>query len=302
MDKKVASFVMQGLLAIALFSSITIVVKLISADPMTIGFVRLVIAVVFGYFILVKKNMLRSLSGKDWFWLFVLGFSFGIHWLAFFYSIKIGYASIAVIGVSTYGVQIILISMFLHGRPFYFTDAVAIGVVLLGNFLIIPEFSLDNDVTKGFLIGVVSAFFYAILPSIHQKNTHIDSGTRSFGQFLFAGVFFTLFLPSMSFSLSLYDWLGLLYLGVVVTLVAHTLWIRVTTHVSAVPASLMYYLSVPLAIVLSVLVLGEPLTWQVIAGTVCILLGNVLGIVHQIKSNSFFILPASPNLKAESST
>lgn len=293
MNKNIIAFVAQGLLAMVLFSSTPVAVKLVSADPMTIGFIRLGIAVVFGYFVLLKKDTLLKLSKKDWLWLFVLGFSFGIHWLAYFYSIKIGSASIAVVGVSTYGVQIVLISMLLHGRPFYPTDAIAIAIVLLGNFLIIPEFSLDNNMTRGFLIGVVSAFFYAVLPSIHQQNSHMDAGTRSFGQFLFAGVFFALFLPKMNFSMSSFDWLGMLYLGGVVTLVGHTLWIRFTTHVSAVPASLIYYLSVPLAILLSVIVLNEPLTWQIVLGTICILLGNVLGILHQIKSNSFFIRPES---------
>lgn len=289
MNKNVVPFVIQGMLAVLCFSSIPVTIRMVSADPMTIGFIRLVFAVSVGFFVLVPSKKLRSLSRQDWVWLLVLGFSFGVHWLTYFMSIKMSSASIAVVGVSSYGIQLILISIFLHGRPFYKTDAVAILFVIAGALIVVPEFSLENEMTIGFCIGVLSAFFYAILPSIHQKNAHIDSGTRSFGQFLFAGVFFALFLPEMDFGLSTFDWISLVYLGIVATLGAHTLWIRVTTSVSAVPASLMYYCSIPLAIALGVIVLNEELTSSLIIGTSLILAGNCFGIAHQIKNKSFFI-------------
>lgn len=287
--KDVWAYLAQGIIAMLCFASIPVAIRLVSADPFTIGLVRLMLAVTIGFTLLTKFSLLKRLSKKDWLWLIVLGFSFGIHWATYFLSIKIANASTAVVGISTYGIQIILISIVFHGRPFYRTDALALAAVVVGNLLIIPEFSFENELTRGFCLAIFSAFFYAILPSIHQKNSHMDSGTRAFGQFLFAGVFFALFLPRMNFDLPASDWFGLLYLGLVATLVGHTLWIRVTTKVSAVPASLLYYLSVPTAILLSFLILDEPMTWHLFAGTGLILAGNCLGIFHQLKSNSFFI-------------
>jgi len=193
----VLSYVMQGLLAILCFSSIPVVIRLVNTDPMTIGFVRLVLAVSLGFFVLVPSRRLRQLTRHDWLWLLILGFSFGVHWLTYFMSIKMSSASTAVVGVSSYGIQIILISIFCHGRPFYKTDGIAIVFVIVGALIVVPEFSLQNEMTLGFCLGIFSAFFYAILPSIHQKNAHIDSGTRSFGQYLFAGTFFALFLPNL---------------------------------------------------------------------------------------------------------
>ncbi|HBF09092.1 MAG TPA: EamA family transporter [Gammaproteobacteria bacterium] len=289
MNNRVLSFVLQGLIAILCFASIPVAIRVVTADPMTIGLVRLIIAVIFGLVVLVKPAPLKQLTKQDWLWLAALGFSFGVHWLLYFYSIKIANASTAIVGVSSYGIQIILISIFFHGRPFFKTDGFAIVAVICGSALIVPEFSLENELTKGFLIAVVCAFFYAILPSIHQRNSHLSSGVRSFGQFLFAGVFFSFFIPHMNFDLPSLDWWGLAYLGVIGTLVAHTLWTNVVTHVSAVPASLIYYLSVPTAIFFGVFFLDEPLTWQLVVGTCLILSGNCLGIIHQLKKNSFFI-------------
>ncbi len=289
MKKSIPSFVAQGLIAILCFASVPIAIRVVTADPLTIGLVRIIIAVLVGLVILTKPHKLAALKLKDWCWLALLGVSFGIHWILYFYSIKIANASTAIVGISSYGIQIIVLSILLHGRPFYRTDAFAILAVLIGSFFIIPEFSLENDLTKGFCIAIVSAFFYSVLPSIHQKNKHLETGTRAFGQFLFAGLFFALFLPKMNFDLPESDWMGLLYLGTIGTLLAHTLWTHFTTHVSAVPASLIYYMSVPTVILLGVIILEEPLTWQLILGTCLILCGNGLGIIHQAKQKSFFI-------------
>jgi len=51
----------------------------------------------------------------------------------------------------------------------------------------------------------------------------------------------------------------------------------------------MYYCSIPLAIALSVVVLDEQVTWNLIVGTSLILIGNCFGISQQIKNKSFFI-------------
>jgi len=285
----IRAYLLQGLIAITCFASIPMMIRLVSADPMTIGFVRLVIAVSFGSFILAKPQDFMSLKYKDWLWLAIIGVSFGVHWLAYFYSIKLSSAAVAVVGVSSYGMQVILISIIFHSRPFYTTDALAIGLVLIGTLMALPEFSLENEMTQGFLLGIFSAFFYAILPSFHQKNEHMTSGVRSLGQFGFAGLFFAAFLPWMNFDLSLLDWGGLLYLGLIATLVGHTLWIKFTTKVSAVPSSLMYYMSVPIAIALGSIFLQEEVTLALIIGALLIILGNIVGMSHQMKSNSFFI-------------
>ena len=67
MNKQVLWYVAQGLVAITCFASIPVAVRLVSADPMTIGFVRLLIAVIVGYFILVRGAVLKTLTRRDWF-------------------------------------------------------------------------------------------------------------------------------------------------------------------------------------------------------------------------------------------
>ena len=54
MNNRVLSFVLQGLIAILCFASIPVAIRVVTADPMTIGLGRLIIAVVFGLVVLVK--------------------------------------------------------------------------------------------------------------------------------------------------------------------------------------------------------------------------------------------------------
>jgi drug/metabolite transporter (DMT)-like permease len=69
-----------------------------------------------------------------------------------------------------------------------------------------------------------------------------------------------------------FPWIG-------VTLVAHSLWVRVTTRLTPSATSILYYGNIPVALALSVLVLGEPLTLRTMSGAVLIISGGVLGLI-----------------------
>lgn len=286
---KELSFILQALGAVLIMATIPVVIKAIHVDPYTIAFVRLLIAVLAGSFIFLRIRDLVTLSRSDWLSLMLIGSCFALHWYLYFLSIKVSNASLAVIGVSSYGVQIIIISVLFHGRPIQRTDIISIASVLLGSYFVIPEFSIDNELTYGFFIAVLSGFFYALLPSLHQRSKHLGSKTRAYGQFFLALICFLPFLGEMNFEMPIIDWAAMFYLGLVCTLLAHTLWINVTTYVSAVVSSLLYYLMVPLAVILSAIFLDEPLTMEVIFGTACILGGNLIGMIKNLKKNQFFL-------------
>ena len=45
------------------------------------------------------------------------------------------------------------------------------------------------------------------------------------------------------------DWAGLLFLAIGVTLIAHSLWVRVTTQIAPSLTSIIYYGQIPIAII-----------------------------------------------------
>jgi drug/metabolite transporter (DMT)-like permease len=71
----------------------------------------------------------------------------------------------------------------------------------------------------------------------------------------------------------------LLFLAVGVTLIAHSLWVRVTTRLSPSTTSILYYGNIPLAILLGVLVLHEPLTTRTMTGAALIIAGGLIGLI-----------------------
>ncbi len=267
-------------IALFLFGCIAVAVKFVSANAITIGIARLTITIVVLFPFLLATGRLKEFSRRDLGPLAMLGVFFALHWLAFFFSIKIGSASIATVGLSTYGVHLIVLGWFFRRSRITGIDILVLCMAVAGNILVIPEFNIADKEVIGLALGVLSGFFYAFLPILQQKYSHVPVLTRALGQFTFALVMFLLLSPLSDWHLSSTDWMGLLFLGIFCTLIAHTLWVRVTTTLSTRTTGVIYYLYVPVSLVLSVLILGERLDAATITGACLIIAANLMGVIH----------------------
>jgi len=266
----------EAFIALLLFGCIPVVVRMISANPYTIGVFRLSIATVLLAAILAARHQLRRVEARDLFRLAIIGFLFGGHWLTLFFAVKVSSASIGAIGLSSYGVDLLLLGILFAGDRPRATLIVAVLLAAAGAVLVVPTFDLRNDTALGMLLACLSALMYASLPLLHQRWSHIDTATRTLGQFAFALLFFSLFVTKTEWQLAPRDWAGLLFLAIGVTLIAHSLWVRVTTRLRPSTTSILYYGNIPFAIALGVLVLGEPLTVRTMSGAVLIIAGGVI--------------------------
>ena len=280
-------YYIEGLLAAFLFGLTPIFIKQVTANVVTIGIVRLSIAVVFVYLLFVGKEKIKALSIRDWKALSIIGLVFGLHWISYFYSVKIATPSIALLGLTSFGIYVILIDwIFLKKKPTW-VDWLSVTIAIGGNLLIVPEFSLQNDVTMGLLIGLFSALFFAFLPLLQQKSAHINSYTRAFGQYFFGLIFFLLFISESEWDLPTNDWYYLGILGVVCTLGAHTLWLRATTMLPGTATSVIYYLAIPIAMITSYFFLEEAMPEKKVIGAILIVGANLIGIVKHLKKSAF---------------
>ena len=252
-------------------------VRSISANAYTIGIVRLTIATAGLAAMMTLRRDLQRVAPRDLARLALIGFLFFGHWLTLFLGIKISSASIGAIGLSTYGAHLLILGA-LFGARVRSTDVVAVLIAILGAVLVIPSFDLQNDVAVGMLLTSSSALMYASLPLLHQRWSHVATSTRALGQFAFALAFFLVFIGKAEWTLSARDWGGLLFLGVGVTLIGHSLWVSVTTRLSPSATSILYYANIPIAIALSAFVLGERLTLRSGVGAVLIIGAGVLGL------------------------
>lgn len=280
-------YYIEGILAAFLFGCTPVFIKKATASAVTIGIVRLTIASILMYFIFVGAKKIKKLKIQDWKSLMLIGLVFGLHWVSYFYAVKVSTPSIAILGLTSFGIYLILFGwIFQKKKPALF-DWFTVALAIAGNLLIVPEFSLDNEVTVGLLIGLGSAFFFALLPMLQQRSRHIASYTRAFGQYSFGLLFFCTLAFQANFDLPDTDWYYLGILGVVCTLGAHTLWLRATTELPHAASSIIYYLGVPVAMFVSYLFLDEPMPASKVAGAILIIVANIIGIVKHMNLSSF---------------
>ncbi len=268
----------EAFIALLLFACIPVVVKMISANPYTIGIFRLAVAtLVLGVFMAFRRELHR-VPGADLLRLAAIGFLFFGHWLTLFFAVKVSSASIGAIGLSTYGVDLLLLGIFFAGERPRPIVIVAVLLAATGAMLVVPAFDLRNSTALGMLLSCASALMYASLPLLHQRWSRIPTGIRTLGQFGFALLFFSLFLAKTNWDLTRRDWTGLLFLAIGVTLIAHSLWVRVTTRLSPSSTSILYYANIPIAVGLSVWLLGEPLTVRTMTGAALIITSGLIGL------------------------
>lgn len=271
----------DAVLALTLFGAIPVIVRGISANAYTIGIVRLSIATAGMFALMAIRRELAMPRRRDLGRLAIIGLLFFGHWLTLFLGIKASSASIAAIGLSTYGVHLLILGAIFSHERIHFSDVLAVLLAAAGAVAVIPEFRLSNEIALGMLLSSLSALLYASLPILHQRWSHIPTGIRALGQFGFALLFFLLFAGRSEWTLTARDWAGLLFLAVAVTLVGHSLWVRVTTRLSPAATSIIYYGNIPIAIALGVVLLGEPLTARTVAGALLIIGGSLFGLARR---------------------
>jgi drug/metabolite transporter (DMT)-like permease len=258
--------ILIGVIAVLTMSAVPVLVKSSVSNEFTIGISRLTIAaLIFSPFILWRGQLLQ-LRRQQWQKLLVIGVVFGFHWLTYFASIKLSTAAIAALTIITYSAQYLILAWFFNGERVTPVEWMAIAVCFAGCVVVAPEFSLENDIFLGIAVGLLSALLYAVMPLLHQRARDIGTIERTWGQFTFA---LLLFLPFWSYT----DWgfgrielYHLLVLGTLCTVVSHGLWVKASTELPAIFASMIYYLYLPGALVGSVIFLDEEVTTAKLIG------------------------------------
>jgi drug/metabolite transporter (DMT)-like permease len=273
----------EAAITLLLMSLVPVFIKLTSATPVTIAIFRLSLATLLFAIFLRPKSFSGLLNRKVLLPLFFIGFLFALHWITYFLSIKKATASIGILGMSTYGIHLIFLGWGIRKHKPGVFDFVALLLAVAGTYSIVPEFSLTNNITIGILLGVISGFCFALLPILHQQYKAIPERARILGQFLFALIAFSFFTPLTNWKLESVDWWALLYLAVAGTFIAHSLWVRVTTQLSTTISSLIFYLIIPMTMVISHFWLDEPMPFHKILGAFLIVSGNAISFLGRLR-------------------
>lgn len=245
--------------AVLIFGLTALFSKLISLTALEITLLRSIFAVlvILAIFLWQKKSI-RLSNTKDYAIVVLLGVLLALHWVTYFHSMQVSSIAVGVIALYTFPVMTVFLEPLFHGDRPHFKDVLSALTVLFGIYLLVPEFSLNNETTLGILWGVLSALFFA-LRNIVQGH-YFKGYTAKHSLFYQTLVTFIVLLP-FSFEVipqvTNIQWGQLLVLGLFFTAVPHTLFAFSLLNLKAKTVSLVACVQVVYATIFAALVLSE---------------------------------------------
>ena len=264
--------------------------NLITLEALPLVWYRIVIAVLalLGYFILTKKSIRTSKKALIQFLL--AGFVIAIHWLTFFWAIKVSNISVTLACISTGAFFASILEPIFYKRRiigyevfFGFIVIIALGII----------FSVEGEYVEGIILALIAAFLSALFSIINGKfAVKHDAAVITFYELLGGIVILSLFLlfsggfTASFFQISTSDWIWLLILGVFCTAFAFLASVKIMKHLSPYTVMLTINLEPVYGILLAVILFkdSEKMTPEFYLGALLILSTVILnGIVKNRK-------------------
>ena len=92
------------------------------------------------------------------------------HWISYLYALKLSNVAIGMLSFYTFPVITSLLEPFFMKTKFNPMHLVLGLIVLVRLYILTPEFSLENSMIRGVLLGLISALCYAIRIVILKKQ------------------------------------------------------------------------------------------------------------------------------------
>lgn len=247
-------------IAVVFISTSGVLGRSISFPPeITIWWRCLFAAIFIGLFCWYKKYDLKINNRKDAFSLFLSGFLLGAHWVTYFYALHLSNVAIGMLSLFTYPVITALLEPVFFKIKLSKYQLFLSFLVLVGIYFLTPEFNFENSYTKGVLMGLISAVFYALRNIITKRNlSHYNASKVMFYQMLviIALLFPVLFKDNLHYA-NINNWGRLLTLALVTTTIGHTLFVNSFKNFKISAVSIMSSMSPIYGILFGMLFLSE---------------------------------------------
>lgn len=208
-----------------------IIGKLISIDSLPLVWYRMLMATLFIWIYARVVPIRLKVDRKALGWLLLGGVVVALHWVTFFYAIKISTVSVALAMMSTGAFFTALLEPILYKRQLIGYELLFGLLVVLGLILI---FNVESNRVNGMTVALISAFLAAIFSLINGKlvRKHKPS-VISFYELGIGVLFLSILLATQgSFSTKFFhlnglDWFYLLVLALICTAYAFIASIKV---------------------------------------------------------------------------
>lgn len=266
--KRVLSARTMLVVSMTIFGTIGLFVRNIPLPSSEIALYRAVLAaILIGAFLLVTKQKIPFAKIKKEIPLLVLsGVAMGFNWILLFEAYK--YTTVSVATLSYYFAPVIVTV----ACPILFKEKMGAKQVIcfvmstLGIVLItgIGDLSQGSSHIKGILFGLGAATLYATVILLNKFTKTVDGIHRTFMQFISAIavlVPYVLFTDGVNIgTLNGRGWAFLLVIGLVHTGITYCLYFSSLKEMSGQKVAILSYIDPLVAVLISVVVLKEPLT------------------------------------------
>jgi drug/metabolite transporter (DMT)-like permease len=251
---------LSGLVLATLFISTSGVLgKYIAMPSEAIVWFRSSFAMVFLYaFCKIKKINLKVSTKKDHLPLIISSLFMAGHWVTYFYALKLSNVALGMLSLFTFPVLTALLEpLFLKTKlnPFH----VFLGLmVLVGVYILAPDFNLESSQVQGILFGLLSALCYAVRVLILKQHVAKYHGSMLM---FYQTLVITLVLAPALFYMDLSGFSSqfpyLILIALLTTAIGHSLMVHSLKFFSATAATIISSIQPIFGIILAFIFLNE---------------------------------------------
>ncbi|MEW9797411.1 DMT family transporter [Alteromonas sp. CYL-A6] len=227
-------------------------------------------------FLRLSGETLRLSRRRDYSIAIGLGLLMAVHWITYFAAMQLSSVSVGMIAMFTFPVITVLLEPFFERISLVWQDLFSAIVVVTGIALMVPEVSLDNDITLGVMVGVLSAILYSLRNLLHRKHFSHYSGAKAMAwQTLIVSLCVLPFMSDDVAGASASTWGLLVLLGTIFTALPHAMIAASLRYLRAKTFSLIACMQPFYGVILAILLLGESPGWKTLLGGILITSASV---------------------------
>ncbi len=192
---------------------------------------------------------------------------FTIHWTAYFQAMQLSTVAIGMVSMFTFPVITVFLEPLINKTRIHKVDILMGFLVMFGVYMIVPDFSLENNVTTGVLFGLFSALAVALRNILVSRYLFtVSPFTIMLYHSIVSAAILLPFSALTPVEMSFNDMLALLLLGTVFTAIPHTQKTYALRHQSAKSVSMVISLQVVYGSIFAFLILNEGFEFNTIIG------------------------------------
>lgn len=259
-------------IAVMLFGLAGVIGKFVSVPAILVTFGRVFFSSIFLLIIILIKKDNWKLKKRDYSYVIVAGIILAIHWFTFLQAIQIATVAIGTITFATFPIFVTFLEPLIYHEKLEIKNVTMAIIMFAGVLITVPEFSLANQMTLGIVVGMISAFSYAILClfnrylSLNYSGTIIclyEQGVATI--ILFPIIFF------VTTTINSLDLGAIIFLGIVCTAIAHSIYVNSLKKIKVQTASIISSMESVYSIIFAFLLLNEMMAFKELLGGLIII-------------------------------